>query len=236
MPENKKFADKTSALPEHVAVIMDGNGRWATERGLKRSEGHKEGAKKVSVVANALFNAGVKTVSLYALSEENFSRPQDEITGILERIEEFIAAFPKLFKEGSVRLRFLGSVEKAGEPLCSVIGQAEKDTLFCSPFTLNILLGYGGRAEIIRAARLLSEKNEEFTAENFEKELYTSGLSDPDLIIRTGGEKRLSGFMPYQSTYSELYFCDTLFPDFGEEDISAALSDYSGRNRRFGKI
>lgn len=235
MSENN-LKEKRSSVPSHVAVIMDGNGRWATERDLPRQCGHKEGAKQVPVVANALFKAGVKVVSLYALSEENFSRPQEEVVGILKRVEEFINAFPLLFEPSSVRLRFSGEYEKAGESLCSSIKEAEEKTKTNSPFTLNILLGYGGRAEIIRAARLLSERKEEFTPENFEKALYTAGLPSPDLIIRTGGEKRLSGFMPYQSTYSELYFSDVLFPDLNEKDIETALKDYSLRNRRFGKV
>ena len=223
-----------SVIPRHVAVIMDGNGRWAAARGLSRTAGHAAGAKKVPEIARYLFSCGVEVVSLYALSEENFSRPKEEVQGILNRIEEFVRAFPSLFEEGKVRLVFSGEIEGAEGDLPAVCRQAELSTRSNKPYTLNVLLNYGGRSEILRAARLLCGK--ETSEDSFRAGLYRPELPDPDLIIRTGGERRLSGFMPFQSAYAELYFCNVLFPDVTEEDIEAALSDFASRNRRFGNI
>ena len=221
-------------LPRHVAVIMDGNGRWAQKRGLSRINGHIAGAKKVPEVADHLFLRGVETVTLYAFSEENYSRPKEETDGIFERIRNFAATYPSGRLQGRVRLIFSGDLAKVSSELREACLSAELRTKASSPYTLNVLLNYGGRSEIIRAAGLLS--GETVTEESFRRKLYSADLPDPDLIIRTGGEKRLSGFMPFQSAYSELYFCDTLFPDFGKDDIDLALSDYSARERRFGKI
>lgn len=222
-----------SKLPVHVAVIMDGNGRWAQKCGKTRNIGHIEGAKRVPLVAKHLFERGVSVVSLYAFSEENFARPDDEVQGIFARIAEFVGSFTEQFDK-TVRLTFSGDLSAVGAELSAVCKKAQAETLSNRPFTLNILLNYGGRSEIIRAARLLSGK--EVSDESFRSALYTAELPDPDLIIRTGGEKRLSGFMPYQSAYAELYFSDVLFPEISTADIDAALDDYSSRSRRFGGI
>ena len=221
-------------IPRHVAIIMDGNGRWAEKCGKTRVFGHIEGAKRVPVVANALFNAGVETVSLYAFSEENFARPAEEVTGIFDRIAEFLTAFPSYFLKGSVRLIFSGDLTRVGDGLRRACDEAEASTRLNAPYTLNILLNYGGRTEILRAARLLCGQNGD--EQDFRRGLYNGYLHDPDLIIRTGGEKRLSGFMPFQSAYSELYFTDVLFPDINEDDIALALEDFAGRDRRFGGL
>lgn len=221
-------------IPKHVAVIMDGNGRWAAARGLERSAGHSAGAEKVPEIARYLFSRGVEVVSLYALSEENFSRPEAEVKGIIKRIEEFVLAFPSLFDEGKVRLVFSGDIDKAEGELPAVCRRAEFSTRSNKPYTLNVLLNYGGRSEILRAARLLCGK--EGDEASFRTNLYNSFLPDPDLIIRTGGERRLSGFMPFQSAYAELYFTDVLFPDVTINDMEAALKDYGLRERRFGNI
>lgn len=222
---------ETKNIPTHVAVIMDGNGRWAQKRGFSREKGHFAGAKNVPVVAKRLFEKGVKVVSLYAFSEENFSRPSSEVEGIFDRISEFIQSFPIVFGN-DVRLVFSGELDKVGEVLFNACKEVESATRQNSPFTLNVLLNYGGRTEILRAARFCKG---EPTPSSFRDGLYQS-LPDPDLVIRTGGERRLSGFMPYQTAYSELYFCDALFPDFSIEDVDDALSDYANRNRRFGGI
>jgi undecaprenyl diphosphate synthase len=224
---------EVASRPTHVAVIMDGNGRWAQKCGKSRIIGHIAGAKKVPAVAKHLFKSGVKVVSLYAFSEENFARPADEVSGILARIAEFINGFKAQFGE-EVRLVFSGNIEAVGEELSRLCEEAVLSTQNNGPFTLNIMLGYGGRTEILRAARLLS--GQEITDQSFRKALYVPDLPDPDLIIRTGGEMRLSGFMPYQSAYAELYFSKVLFPDITEDDLDAALCDYSGRNRRFGGV
>lgn len=222
-----------NVLPTHVAIIMDGNGRWAKLRGLERSAGHVAGAKNVASIAEYLFSKGVTVVTLYAFSEENFSRPTAEVEGILSQISNFATDFPKRCG-GRVKLAFLGDLSKVGDELKRACERAEHATQNNAPCVLNILLNYGGRTEIIRAARLLC--GEEVTEDSFRKGLYSNALPDPDLIIRTGGEKRLSGFMPFQSCYSELYFCDTLFPDFSSKDVDEALADYAKRERRYGGI
>jgi len=220
-------------IPLHVGIIMDGNGRWAQKCGKSRIIGHIEGAKKVPVIVSHLFSQGVKTVSLYAFSEENFSRPQDEVEGIFSRIAEFVQKFSQTFGS-SVRLVFSGDLNKVGVKLSEVCKSVADSTRNNSPYTLNLLLNYGGRAEIIRAVRLLY--GEEVTEENFRSKLYVPDIPDPDLIIRTGGERRLSGFMPYQAVYSELYFSDVLFPDISTLDIDEALEDFSKRKRRYGGL
>ena len=224
---------KNVSVPGHVGVIMDGNGRWATLRGLSRVDGHKAGATNVLKTAEGLFAKGVKIVSLYAFSSENFSRPSEEVNGIFLRIAEFADAFPSLCN-GKIRLVFSGDLSVVDEGLRRACECAMELTKANAPFVLNILLNYGGRAEIIRAARMLC--GEEITEDAFKAKLYTADLPDPDLIIRTGGERRLSGFMPFQSCYAELYFTDVLFPDFSLEDIDAAIEDYLGRHRRYGGL
>ncbi len=218
-------------LPLHVAVIMDGNGRWAENRGEKREIGHLFGAKRVPAVARAFFDRGVRIVSLYAFSQENFRRPPIEVQGIFGCVEAFARSVETLGDD--VRVIFSGEKSALPPSLAAACLAAEERTEVNKPFILNILIAYGGREEILRAARMLS--GEKITEQNFRSALYAD-LPDPDLIIRTGGEKRLSGFMPFQSAYSELYFTDVLFPDFGDKDIEAALADYSSRQRRFGSL
>lgn len=221
-------------LPRHVAIILDGNGRWAANRGLMREKGHFYGAENVPKVTARLFERGVEIVSLYALSRENLARPKAEVDGILDQILAFSKAAGGIFG-GRARLVFSGDIESLPQAFRDGIIAAEEETSQNKPHTINILVNYGGRSEIIRAARLLSREAPEDYQKRFE-EILSRGLPDPDLIIRTGGEKRLSGFMPYQSAYSELYFSDKLFPDFTASDVDAALSEYASRDRRFGKV
>lgn len=215
-------------IPRHVAVIMDGNGRWAQNKGLPREEGHVAGAIKVPEIARYLFESGVSVVSLYAFSQENFARPVHEVEGIFKRIEEFVLDFQNSFK--GVKLIISGDLDAVSPSLKDACLAAMDATEKNGARVLNIMINYGGRAEILRAARFSKGESEE----SFRSALYTGDLPDPDLIIRTGGEKRLSGFMPYQSAYSELYFSDVLFPDITETDLFAALEDYARRDRRFG--
>lgn len=221
-----------SNLPRHVAVIMDGNGRWAEKQGLPRTEGHVAGAKNVPIISKHLFDRGVEVVSLYALSGENLSRERSEVEGILFQVKEFIGAANAIFGD-KVRLVVSGDLSAFGQDFARFVRDAESLTRSNSPHTINILLNYSGRAEILRAARLLSGK--EITEQAFREALYND-LPDPDLIIRTGGEARLSGFMPFQSAYSELYFCQTLFPDFSVKELDEALEYFSKRLRKFGGV
>lgn len=224
---------ETSLAPRHVAVIMDGNGRWAEKRGLSRINGHIAGAENVPKVANILFSAGVEIVTLYAFSKENFARPQAEVEGIFQRVKAFALSFTER-PQVNARVYFTGEEEGLPADLVAACRAAERATKSNGDKALNILLNYGGRSEILRAARLLC--GEPVTEESFRSKLLFPDLPDPDLIIRTGGEKRLSGFMLFQSAYSELYFCDALFPDFGVREINSALADYRSRERRFGGI
>ena len=219
--------------PRHVGIIMDGNGRWAQNQGKTRVSGHIAGAKKIPAIVKHLFSKGVRVVSLYAFSGENFSRPRQEVDGIFERIEEFIASFSAVFGD-TTRLVFSGDLSKVGDSLQRACRVAETFTRKNSPYTLNILLNYGGREEIIRAARLLC--GGEIDENAFRSMLYNPDLGDPDLIIRTGGEYRLSNFLLYQGAYSELYFTDVLWPDFDGAEFDKAIESYGERKRRFGKV
>ena len=223
-------------IPSHVGIIMDGNGRWATARGKERSYGHKAGAENVDRIVTHAFSRGVKTLSLYAFSAENWARPKAEVDELMRLIKLYFKKFISKAVGNGVRLFVMGDLEKLSPSLRKIIADDMRKSEHCTSHILNIGINYGGRQEIVYAVKTALKKDEEITEKSISENLYTAPFGEPDLIIRTGGEKRLSGFMPYQSTYSELYFCDTLFPDFGEKDISAALSDYSGRNRRFGKI
>lgn len=223
-------------IPRHVGFIMDGNGRWAKKRGKPRSFGHKKGADVIEEVVSACFDCGVEVVSLYAFSTENWSRPKEEIDTIFDLLEKFLRRYERKLLAEHIRLIISGELSAIGEKLrrrsLSVIGHT-KD--FCGK-TLNIAINYGGRAEIVRAAKLLAEAGEPITEENLAGRLYTAGLPDIDLAVRTSGESRLSNFFLWQCAYAELYFTDVLWPDFGTEELKKALEWFAGRKRRFGNI
>ncbi len=223
-------------LPMHVAIIMDGNGRWAENRGESRFNGHKEGAKRVNELVSCAFNKGIKTLTLYAFSTENWARPKEEVATIFTVLENYFNNFAVNVANGKIRLRLLGERVSLPKNLVSAIEKCENETKAFTEFNLNIAINYGGRQEIICAVKNLVERGEEITEENFAKCLYTNGLTDPDLIIRTGGEYRLSNFMLFQGAYSELYFTDVLWPDFDENELEKAIQSFSGRTRRFGKV
>ena len=229
MAEEKK-------VPRHIGFIMDGNGRWAKLRGKSRSYGHKKGADVIEEVVSACFDEGVEAVSLYAFSTENWSRPKEEIDTIFDLLEKFLRRYENKLVNERIRLIISGELSAIGEKLrrrsLSVIGHT-KD--FCGK-TLNIAINYGGRAEIVRAAKLLAEAGEPITEENLAGRLYTTGLPDIDLVVRTSGESRLSNFFLWQCAYAELYFTDVLWPDFKTEELKKALDWFAGRKRRFGNI
>lgn len=225
-------------MVNHLAIIMDGNGRWAEERGLTRSDGHKAGARQIGVAARAAIKAGIKYLTLYAFSTENWKRPKDEVAVLMGLISEFAKSeLPNMMRDG-VRLRTIGRT--ADLPLAArtalefAIKQTEKnDTL-----TINIALSYGGRAEIVDAVnKIIAEKR---TAPVDEKEfvnyLYAPDIPDPDLLIRTSGELRLSNFLLWELSYSELYVTDTYWPDFDENTLAEALASFGSRKRRFGGL
>ena len=223
-------------LPSHVGIIMDGNGRWATVRGKKRSYGHKAGSDNVERIASYAFNKGVRILSLYAFSSENWSRPKEEVDELMRLLEVYFNKFIKKIIKKGVRLNVMGDIERLSDKLRNVIEDAMDKSKHNTEFVINIGINYGGRQEIVRAVNRLISDKKEITVENISNNLYTTEFGEPDLIIRTGGELRLSNFMLFQGAYSELYFTDVLWPDFNEEELDKALDEYSSRNRRYGGL
>lgn len=229
MAEEKK-------VPLHIGFIMDGNGRWAKLRGKSRSYGHKKGADVIEEVVSACFDEGVEAVSLYAFSTENWSRPKEEIDTIFDLLEKFLRRYENKLVNERIRLIISGDLSEISEKLRNRSISVMKNTERFVGKTLNIAINYGGRAEIVRAAKLLSETGEPITEENLAGRLYTTGLPDIDLVVRTSGESRLSNFFLWQCAYAELYFTDVLWPDFKTEELKKALDWFAGRKRRFGNI
>ncbi|MBL12046.1 MAG: di-trans,poly-cis-decaprenylcistransferase [Rhodospirillaceae bacterium] len=229
------------ASPEHVAIIMDGNGRWAESRGLTRFHGHSEGAKSARTAVESAIKYKVRYLTLYSFSSENWKRPQTEINDLMGLLRSYLENEMKTLVENGIRLRVIGERADLGEDIVQLIQRCEEITSKNKILDLFIALSYGGRYEITEAARQLAIKvkdgnieSADINEEIFSKHLYTWGVPDPDLIIRTSGEKRVSNFLLWQLAYSELVFSDTLWPDFSENDFKKALSEFSLRDRRFG--
>lgn len=222
--------------PSHVGIIMDGNGRWAVARGKKRSYGHHAGSANVDRVVTHAFNKGVKVLTLYAFSSENWARPQDEVDELMKLLKTYFKKFIKKVIKNNVRLMVSGGREQLSAELIKVIEDGENKSKDNTEHVLNIALNYGGRQEIVHAVKKLIENGEEITVDSISENLYTASIGEPDLIIRTGGEYRLSNFLLYQGAYSELYFTDVLWPDFDESELDKALDSFSKRKRRFGKV
>jgi len=226
-------------LPEHVAIIMDGNGRWAEKRGLPRLAGHQAGTDNIRKVVEILSRYRVKYLTLYAFSTENWNRPGEEVSGLLSILARIIERETEVLNERGVKLRHLGRLDGIPPELRDKILKAIETTRDNSLMTLNIAFDYGGRAEILDAVRRIisdSIRPEDITESLFNSYLYTADLPEPDLIIRTSGELRLSNFLIWQTAYSEFYTTSTLWPDFGEVEIQQALIEYSHRERRFGGL
>jgi len=226
-----------NSLPQHVAVIMDGNGRWAMRRGMPRIAGHKKGADTVRLVTEECRGLGVKALTLYAFSDENWGRPRDEVGFLMDMLGSFLRSEIETMKKNGIRFRTIGRTERLPEAVRTWIDRAMTETADNTGMVLNLALSYGGRGEIIEAIKRLSRSGGltgEITEETFSAHLDTAGLPDPDLIIRTSGEKRISNFLLWQAAYAELYFTDILWPDFIAEDLLRAILDYQGRQRRFG--
>lgn len=223
-------------IPAHVAIIMDGNGRWAKAKNLPRAAGHRAGVIRLKEIIRFSSDIGVKALSLYAFSTENWSRPLTEINTLCELfVEFFLKEFDEL-NENHVCIRALGDVSKFPERVSTLIRDAEEKTKENDGLKLNIAMNYGSRAEILRAAALAAEEEGGITEENFEKHLYTAGLPDVDLLIRTSGEQRVSNFLLYQISYAEMIFTDDYWPDFTQEKYVEVLKTYASRNRRFGGL
>jgi undecaprenyl diphosphate synthase len=230
---------KFKHIPKHVAIIMDGNGRWAKERGLPRLAGHRAGTENIRRVLRCFDDYGVKCLTLFVFSTENWSRPQAEVQGLMKLLEETIARETAKLHEDGVRLVHLGRLDKLPQGIQQKIQEAVKLTRNNTRATLCTAINYGGRAEIVEAIKhIISEGTPPGNIDEalVSDHLYTAGLPDPDLIIRTGGEMRLSNFLIWQSAYSEYYTTPALWPDFGPEEIAKALNAYSERERRFGGV
>ncbi len=228
-----------SSLPCHVAIIMDGNGRWARQRGLSRLEGHRAGAKNVRRVVNAFADHGVKYLTLFAFSTENWSRPQKEVEGLLGLLSESIDKETQFFHRANIKLRHVGEVDRLPLELQRKVKAAIELTKDNTGMILCLAFDYGSRSEIVDAVRCIKEGNVstgDINEAMFSGYLGTQGIPDPDLVIRTGGEMRLSNFLLWQAAYSELYFTPVLWPDFSEKEIDKALLDYRQRQRRFGSL
>lgn len=223
-------------VPRHVGLIMDGNRRWAKKRLLPPSSGHSAGLNRMVSLAERAKEVGVKYLTVYALSTENLSRPQDELDKMFALIrKQFNSCVEKLLKVGAA-VRVIGDLSLLPEDVQKLIADGVKKSPDNASFTFVMALGYGARNEIVRAANLALKEGGEVTEERLSSLMYTGGIPDPDLIIRTGGELRLSNFLLWQSAYAELYFSDVLFPDFTDEEFDRAIADYSSRDRRFGKV
>ena len=223
-------------LPRHIAIIMDGNGRWAKKRGLPRTAGHKVGAEVFRDIATYCQELGIEYLTIYAFSTENWKRPKDEVDVLMSLLEQYLQEAIDTMERDRIRLRVLGDVAGLSPQLQRMIDETNAISTHYRGFQANICLNYGGRAEILRAARLCAEAGEEWTEENFSKYLWSAGIPDPELIIRPSGELRLSNFLLWQCAYSEFYFCDTLWPDFKRKDLDLAIIDFQHRDRRFGGV
>ncbi len=226
-------------VPAHVAIIMDGNGRWARQRGLPRLAGHKAGTNNIRRVIEGFAQQGVKYLTLYAFSTENWGRPQEEILGLFRILREVIERETEHLNKNGIRLCDLGELEGLSTDLRRAVENAIEATQHNKRMTLNVAFNYGGRAEVLRATRRIVEaglKPDEVNEASFGSYLYTAGMPDPDLIIRTAGEMRLSNFLIWQTAYSEYYSTPTCWPDFDETEIEKALVTYSQRRRKFGAL
>lgn len=231
-------------IPEHIAIIMDGNGRWATERGKERSYGHQAGVDTVRRITSECTRLGVKYLTLYTFSTENWNRPADEVAALMGLV--LTSLEDEIFMKNNVRFRVIGDLKRLPQQVQDKLQETMDHTAKNDAMTMVVALSYSSRWEILNATKKMVKEalesgstyeqiEDELTEENFEKHLETSFMPDPELLIRTGGELRISNYLLWQIAYSELYFCDTFWPDFNEEDLHKAIASYQNRQRRFGK-
>jgi undecaprenyl diphosphate synthase len=231
-----------ASIPGHVCIIMDGNGRWARNKLMPRSFGHRKGVETTRRCVEFFASAGVGHLTLFAFSSENWKRPEDEVSNLMKLFMQSLQRYTRELHEQGLRIRFIGDRSGFSETLRSQIEQSEALTAANQGMTLNIAANYGGRWDIVNAARRLAERVvdgdigvEQIDEQQFAGELSLAGLPDPDLFIRTGGEKRISNYLLWQLAYTEFYFCDCLWPDFDAREMQLALDEYSRRQRRYGK-
>ena len=230
-------------LPRHVAIIMDGNGRWAKKRGLPRTAGHKVGAETFRKIAQHCKKLGIEYITVYAFSTENWKRPREEVDTIMGLLKTYMMEAIETMEKDKIRLKFFGDMTALSPELQELVRKTNEMSSHIEGVQANICLNYGGRDEILQAARAFAKECAEgkadpnsLTAEQFGSYLYSAGVPDPELIIRPSGELRLSNFLLWQCAYAEFYYCDTLWPDFSEEDLEKAIIDYQKRDRRFGGV
>lgn len=223
-------------IPNHIGIIMDGNGRWAKKRLMPRSYGHNAGMNRMIELAEYAQSIGIKYMTVYALSTENMHRPKEELDGLFKLIRNYFESNVKKLYKQNAAVKVIGDFEFLPDDVVELLRSGEENSPKDAQFTLIFAINYGSRREIITAVNRAIAENKKVDEESFSKLLYTSEIPDPDLIIRTGGEIRLSNFLCYQSVYSELYFTDTLFPDFTNKKLDIALKDFSARSRRFGRV
>lgn len=243
--KNKDLSKKIDKhkVPEHVAIIMDGNGRWATKKGFPRTYGHKRGVVVLKEILKASKRLGCKVLTVYAFSTENWTRPTKEVDFLINLFSEVLRNEIQEIHEESTKIKFIGDLKPFPENLKKIIFTSESLTKNNNKFLLNVCVNYGGRQEIVKVAKELALKSSageikpsEVNEELFNSELLTRGIKDPDLLIRTSGEKRISNFLLWQLAYSEIYISEVLWPDFNEFEFLKAIIDYQSRNRRFGGI
>lgn len=230
-------------MPKHVAIIMDGNGRWAQKRGLPRTAGHSAGSETFRRAADYFARVGVEYLTIYAFSTENWKRPQDEVQSIMRLLEKYLKESVDELISKNIRLSFFGDLTPLSAELRELIVRTGKLSEQTTGMQVNVCLNYGGRDELLRAVRLLAKQvqaqqlsPQEITEEMVGQQLYSGGIPDPDLLIRPGGELRLSNFLLWQNAYTEFYFTDTLWPDMNERELARALAEFQRRKRRFGGI
>lgn len=230
-------------IPKHIGIIMDGNGRWAKNRKMPRTFGHKEGSERVIEIVEAAYNINVKSLTLYAFSTENWKRPDEEISKLMDLLAFYIKSQLEKIKKNNIRIKVLGDYKVFPDKIVKLIDAALQETKSNDKMILNIGLNYGGQSEIVRASKMICEdliagniSLDEINTDSFKDYLYTRGQEDLDLLIRPSGELRVSNFLLYQLAYSEFYFSNILWPDFHEEEFYKAICDFQNRNRRYGGL
>jgi len=222
-------------VPQHIAIVMDGNGRWASKRFLPRIAGHRQGVESLKRCAKACDARGVKVLTVFAFSSENWQRPSDEVSGLMDLFALALGREVSQLKADGVQLHFVGERQGLSARVLRGIEEAEADTAANNRLILNICFNYGGRWDIVRAAAKVAQEGGSLTEARLSQAMSLAHVADPDLVIRTGGELRISNFLLWQSAYAEFFFSDALWPDFDEEALDRAMDDYAGRQRRFGK-
>ena len=239
---NEHAGEGVDPVPRHIAIILDGNGRWAKRRGLPRTAGHAAGSENFRKIATYCKNIGVQYLTVYAFSTENWSRPEDEVKAIMKLLDKYLHEAIATMERDHIKMKILGDVSALSPSLRAEISETNEISARYEGFQANICLNYGGRAEILQAAKRYAadlaagKASQELDESGFSNYLYSAGIPDPDLLIRPGGEKRISNFLLWQCAYSEFYFTDVLWPDFSTEELDKAIEEFRRRDRRYGGV